>query len=278
MTDLIKLKKEAKSLELAGKYSEAFELYLQAAKNGDTDCEAYVGYCYLWGVHTPQKIDLGIEWLTRSIKKGHEPSAQELLLYFKSAAPHKIESLLLPFVKNEKPWALFELGHEIFHAQSRYKEGIELLEKAAHHNDFKAARQLTWWYDPQNGYPIANLSKKNYWENKYTELLKKAANSEDVEALEILSEDLIDKKEFTLALQYSELGHKKGSPLCTIALARLYQNGWGIDKNLKQATELYSHIQSENHKIEADFFKTHPQSSKKDFMNWLETNANFMKN
>ncbi|MBB5515248.1 hypothetical protein FHS89_001258 [Rubricella aquisinus] len=66
---------EARDLMEAGKFVEAREALLPAARSGNADAEELIGIMYAMGLGVPQDDVRAFEWYLRSAMKGH-PGAQ----------------------------------------------------------------------------------------------------------------------------------------------------------------------------------------------------------
>lgn len=66
---------EARDLMEAGKFQEAMEAFLPAARAGNADAEEFIGVMYGLGLGVEQDYVRAFEWYLRSAMKGH-PGAQ----------------------------------------------------------------------------------------------------------------------------------------------------------------------------------------------------------
>ena len=63
---------------LAGEYSDAFELLLSAAQNGNSDAQYTIGYMYYEGLGVNRDENAALRWIRQSAESGNRRAVEAL--------------------------------------------------------------------------------------------------------------------------------------------------------------------------------------------------------
>jgi len=259
--------------------AKGFALYLALAEKGDPESIAFVGYLYRWGKGTPVDLETAESFLLRGAKLGVVRAAEEIWDLLQARGDSKTVVEALEKCANDgNLWALYHAGREAFRMLEDPR-GLRWLERAADLGHVDSLLELCWIHDPKNGYEIGGPNRHTEWLQKALPHMETAANDGDIGKIELLTEAWMDgqpitggKVNYTRAKELAEAGTALGSDECRLILARLYQNGWGVARDLKMA-ESHFELVSKNHPIAVEFFKTHVGAKGFDYRKWLGEKA-----
>lgn len=186
---------------------KAFDLYEKSAKSGNTDSQIKLGLCYYFGEGTPKDYKQSFIWL----KKGTREN------------------------KKESKYAYFLLGNMLFKGlgvQGDPAESAKWFEKAAVLGDAHSQAMLASQYYEGLGVP-KSIEKAQYWAEKSAE----QGNEGGKYFLGIIYEHT-DKKTGKAIVLYKQAS-ENGMPLASFRLAQIYEEGKGVDKDMKKAFRYY---------------------------------------
>ncbi|MBQ7395822.1 MAG: sel1 repeat family protein [Lentisphaeria bacterium] len=202
---------------------KAFEIFLKYADQGNSEAEAWVGRCYMNGIGTQVNYDKAFEY------------------YLKAAA------------KNN-PWGMNGVG-----VCKQYGLGTNIDLHAAL-DYFKKASAMGFKLSILNlarTYADADSGFQN--EKLAEEYFKKAVSAGADGAKSLYADFLIRKKRYKEAIPQLEGGNDYTS---LFLLAKCYENGWGVNVNIKKSLDLYERS--------CKFFPKSPEAARSFYIAGLE--------
>lgn len=268
----VELEREVELLYKENKYREAFPIYLKLAKMGFVKYQRRMGEIYKDGVGIRKKLEKAKYWYELSSKKGDKNATYNLALLYLEEGNCSIGKKLLENVGYRGYKAALEsLGD--FYTQGKYNFNMsfkkaefwysKLLEVNASKGYLRLAHLYAndkfEEYSLEKAYkyyelsalkndPDANfiLGKEYYEGNYYTQDMDNAvkhfkfASSKGIKkANYFLGKIYFKDKKYDQAIEcFIKVDDLDYEDIC-LYLARMYENGWGVDKNIKTALKYY---------------------------------------
>lgn len=224
---------------VAQNMGEAFNWYTKAAENGDEVAQYNLGWCYREGTGVETDYAKAIEWYTKAAEQGYTNAQCVLGLYYDGMS--------------EESWGTSE----------DFAKAEEWYLKAANQGDMRGQYRLGWLYSCHSGLETGRIIVNNT--NNAIKWLTEAANQGEADAMENLGsiygelcdldgiggfdihsiDDLSVFDACSLSVEWYKkyLETRKDWPTgiywttSVLHLARCYQKGDGVEKNLEKARE-----------------------------------------
>lgn len=221
---------------------EWFKSALAKAQGGNIDYQYGVGSLYAGGLGVPRDPAAAFRWFERAARNGHVAAQAAIgAAYAKGdgveADYQEARSWLEKAAAKGYPTAEERLGwiyRNGFGVTQNIKKAIELYESASELGNPEARNALAELYEQGEGVDRDI--------NKAVELYRSAAADDHPVAMRHLAELLfkddavVDKKE---ALAYCRRAVNAGDSESIVDLGLAYENGWGVDKDVQKAGDLY---------------------------------------
>lgn len=229
-------------------YIKAYDLYHQAAINGEAYSQYKTGYILLHSGVIEKNVEEAFKWLLnaadQNIKQAQTEVAKLILSKDKLELSEKkiaIEWLEKASANNESE-ATYLLGEYYLKGipgiiTANEKKGLELLQKSADLNCVKAMNRLGRIY-LYGEYVIKDINTAYKWYNR-------AASFDSSEAQYMLgwiylSEYKNKSNKLTPAISWFELAADNQNVDAMLELGKIYENGMGVNRDLKMAYRWYS--------------------------------------
>jgi TPR repeat protein len=229
-------------------YIKAYDLYRQAAINGDAYCQYKTGYILLNSGVIEPNVEEAFKWLLNAADQNIKQAQTEVakLILSKDKLDLSEKKIAIEWLEkasaNKEAEATYLLGE--FHLKGLSgifnvdeKKGIELLQKSADLNFVPAMNRLGRLY-LHGEHVIKDINNAYKWFNK-------AASFDSSEAqytlgMIYLSEYNRKSNKLTPAISWFELAADNKNVEAMIELAKIYENGKGVKKDMKMAYRWYS--------------------------------------
>ena len=243
--------------------SRSFEYFKKAYNLGNIDAAINLGNCYENGKGTNKDLNAAIDCYNFALNKGYNSGAYCLgflymdagdekneKLYFAKAAemnhPHgtAVYGIILQQEgKHAQAFEYFKKAKELGNAQdalllgSCYENGkgveknidtaIECYKFALEKGDSRGANNLCYIYEV-----MGDIEKVKFYSSKSMEL-------NDSSGFHTYGSCLEKEKNYTEALKYYQKGYELNNEVAAWRLGLLYQNGYGTQKDLLKAVDLF---------------------------------------
>ena len=207
-SDMERIFADAKEYQNKKDYKKAFELYLEAAKQGYMKAQHNLGCMYQYGHGVSQDYSKAVEWLTKAAEQG-DAAAQCNLGY------------------------MYQYGYGV---SQDYSKAVELYTKAAEQGDAAAQCNLGNMY--QYGYGVS----QDY--SKAVEWLTKAAEQGNATAQcnlgYMYQYGYGVSQDYSKAVEWLTKAAEQGNATAQCNLGIMYQYGYGVSQDYSKAVEWYT--------------------------------------
>lgn len=194
---------------------KAFDYYKQAANNGLAKAQNTVGSFYELGRGVEKNIDLAVSWYRKAADQGYV-------------------------------LAQLNLG-VIEYRNQKYETARSWFEAAAEEGDVEAQSFLGTIYAKGQGVDV-DLEKSLFWHEK-------SAQNGSAESQYALGQHYYSIQKYEDAFAWYKKASDQGLIQAKHNLARMYENGQGVEKNLLRAGELYKAIDDHSSEVTKDYLK-----------------------
>ncbi|MCR9191982.1 MAG: sel1 repeat family protein [Gammaproteobacteria bacterium] len=258
---------------------EAHDLYERFATQGDPTAQVKLGYLYEQGIGVHQDYQKAQSWYTRAAEQAQ--SRGQFLLgrlyqygwigknpdmnlakkwYGEAGSKYAPAAVAYGFIEET-------VNDDYMHAFNEYQKAADLRDPIAYFNlgliYENGKGQAIDWQKAEDNYLLAaeqgvvkamvSLGKLYLREQKTQDALlwlHKAERKQDADAsylLGLMSERGMTQQPMTGAIEYYQEAAKQGQAKAMLALARIYQRGTGVSKNLQQAADYYSQLAQQDY-------------------------------
>lgn len=262
-------------------FEKAIEIAKSLAQKDNAEAQALLGRLLYDRSSTAEEEKEGIKWLEKSAAKLNQYAIRFLFAHYSNQSQDDdVLRILNPLIQAGDTWAKYQYGYVLFYAKENHEEGIKWMEQAANDGSIQAMLDLSFVYSEEPGYEFMDQKISKSWKKMAFEKTEQTLNPQFVPQLinaYLFGMDEIgivqDKnKAFSIALKAdqknaeitdTELSIERN--MTKLFLARMYQNGWGTEKNLKNAESIYDELaQIDYFKFEVEHYRKFPGAEKFD--------------
>lgn len=233
------------------KYTEAKTYFEIAAANGFPMALANLGNLYLEGFGVDKNISKAKEYLNEAAKMNEPNSLLNLGYIYYYGLDGVVDYLRAKYyyelcAKQGNTFAYYALGLLYLHGygvQQDCQKAIEYFELSSKHNNPMANNMLGIIYLEGDGVPIDHLKAKHYFE-----LASFESNSSSLYQLGLFyyKQGKHSERNYVKARECFNMAAEKRNPIALFYLGFIYENGKGVEKDIKKAIEYYLKS-TENH-------------------------------
>lgn len=230
-------------------YDTAFDLFKRAANYDDTEAQFMLGICYLNGYGTQINIKKAVKWFEEAAENEHAGALYELGFYYENNTRQmdKAVEYYNRAADLGNADALYMLGclsyRGIAPVTCDYDTAKNYFQQAADKNHARALYMLGVCYEFGTGVEQNVEEARKLYEKSVAGGCERAAV-----ALRCLDGcDHYYKKEYTKAFEIFKECAEQKNVKAEYMLAKLYENGWGVEKNVPEAFRLYQTAAERGH-------------------------------
>ena len=243
--------------------TEAINLFLKAARMGNTNAMYNLAQCYEEGkCNVEANPSLAIEWYYKAAEKGYEPAIEKLKDFdlLSKADPGYIRKIAFDYYEDEEQeQKLYEIAAEGGDALAMYNVANSL-SKSDPQRAFELYKKAADLKEPYGIYAVAKCYEDGLGveqdDEQYVKYLKKAADLRIADAITDLGacygKGIGTTKSIKKAMNLYLKAAILGDSLALTNIAWLYETGTGVEKDVDLAYHLYKSAadNGEKHAIE----------------------------
>ncbi len=229
--NLKELFEKGKALYDKTNYAAAVPLFKQAAEQGNTKAQHYLGYCYYYGRGVTEDNKEAVKWFRQAAEQGHAEAQYYLgWCYFSGLG-----------VTEDKQ-----------EADKWYKKAITQFKQAAEQGDAEAQYKLGYCY--YLGYGVTrDRQEADKWYKKAVTQFKQAAEQGDAEAQYKLGDCYYYgygvTMDYTEAVKWYRKAAEQGDAEAQYKLGDCYYLGRGVTKDYTEAVKWWRKVAEQGHAL-----------------------------